>query len=117
MTTITPKAALDRIVVLSKPINHGSESITTIGLREPTGKDIRLCGDPFSFEIRPDGGQVTRYDAATIARYFVMLSGLPISSFDQISAADWPEIEGAVASFFGKAPEAAPAGTTGTTTS
>lgn len=61
-------------IVLIKPIKFGEETITMLKLREPVGRDFRGLDatNPFTMML----------DLAAV------LSGVPASAIDQLSAAD-----------------------------
>jgi hypothetical protein len=87
-------------VPLARPIQAHGEEIRHLTLREPTGKDLRLIGMPFEFT---QAGS-TRIDAAAMAKAIVHLAGIPLSSYDKLSAADVMAATMAVMGFFGEAP-------------
>lgn len=81
-----------KTLVLKTPIRHGEEEITSVEVREPTAKDIRKIGFPFT------GG--TDISGQKIFDYAVELVGLPPSVIGQMSARDFTEISGIIANFF-----------------
>lgn len=76
---------------------HGDDNVRELTLREPTGKDLRTLGLPFTISAT---GQVNP-DSAVIARHISALAGIPPSSVDQLSAADFMTCSIAVMGFFG----------------
>lgn len=92
MTTLT----------LTKPIKAHGEDVSVLTFREPTGKDIRECGVPYSIGQR--GDEVVTYpDARNTAKLIVALAGIPTSSVDQLSMADFNAAMMVVIGFFGAA--------------
>ncbi len=96
-----PSRAQPATVELTTPIQAHGEEVHALTLRPPLGKDIRVIGFPFAM-ASVGGDTETRFDAKVISRYVVELAGVPLSSVDQLSAADWVEVMGAVTSFFGQ---------------
>lgn len=87
MTTIT----------LTRPIQAHGEELRELTLREPTGKDLRTLGLPFTVSA---SGQVNP-DSGALARHIGVLAGIPPSSVDQLSATDFMTCTVAVLGFFG----------------
>jgi hypothetical protein len=87
-------------VPLSAPIEAHGETLHEIALREPTGRDLRLCGLPY--RIAMETGEAT-IDAPAMAKMIAALGALPPSAVDRLSAEDWQAAMGAVLGFFGKA--------------
>ena len=77
---------------LTSPIKHGDDELVELELREPTAKDIRKLGFPFTVEkgIKAD----VVYDLVST------LSALPPSVIAQISAKDFVKLTALVVSFF-----------------
>ena len=91
---------------LSKPIKAHGEDVAELAFREPTGKDLRTCGMPYSMLDR-DGAVGLVIDAGAVAKLISALAGIPTSSVDQLSARDFQEATNVIVGFFG--PGAAPA--------
>lgn len=89
-------------VRLHRPIRAHGEELQELTLREPSGKDLRLCGMPY----RVTQGEEVVIDSAVMARLIVSLAAVPMSSVDQLSAADFQEVTGVVMGFFQQAPTA-----------
>lgn len=94
-----------RKVPLHRPIQAHGEEVRELALREPSGKDLRLCGMPY----RVTQGEEVVIDSAVMARLIVSLAAIPMSSVDQLSAGDFQEVTGVVMGFFRPAPPVAPA--------
>lgn len=89
---------------LAKPIQAHGETLATLEFREPTGKDVAECGMPFSIETGAGGTQSQKIDTRAIAAYIVNLAGIPPSTMDHLSVADFLKATGIVVDFFGDAP-------------
>ena len=87
-------------IPLSTPIEAHGETLSEITLREPTGRDLRLCGLPY--RISMETGEAT-IDASAMAKMISALAAVPPSTVDRLSAEDWQAAMGAVLGFFGKA--------------
>jgi hypothetical protein len=86
-------------VKLSKAIQaHGAE-VTEIELRPPVGKDIRESGFPYSM----DAQESLHFDSKSVAKYIEKLAGIPPSSVDAMSPADFQACLGVIMGFFGGA--------------
>ncbi|MBW6399982.1 phage tail assembly protein [Roseomonas sp. HJA6] len=90
-------------VPLTKPIEAHGETLSELTLREPTGKDIRLCGMPF--RIGAEDGSII-IDTSAMAKMIGGLAGLPPSAIDKMPPSDWSAAMAAVLGFFGMAPAA-----------
>lgn len=86
----------DTVIPLTKPISAHGEEITELTLREPTGKDIRVNGYPFTAS---GDGQIILI-GASVCKYISTLAGIPASSVDALSATDFNALGWAVAGFF-----------------
>lgn len=89
-------------VLLSRPIQAHGEEVSTLAMREPTGKDLRTMGLPFSFTAGGD----TQVDTQAMARAISTLCAVPSSSVDQLSARDFLAASMVVMGFFAEAPTA-----------
>lgn len=86
-------------VKLTKPIKAHGEMLKELTLREPRGRDIAQCGEPRT--IGRVGNRTTiEFNTEAIHGYIVNLAGIPPSSADQLSAADWMSVANAVTGFF-----------------
>lgn len=93
---------------LVKPVEAHGETIGTLELREPTGRDIARCGFPFQVG---SGGATGRgsVDAAVISEYISELGGVPRSTVDLMAPIDWCRAMGEIVGFFGDSePQAVP---------
>lgn len=70
---------------LTKPVQAHGEVVSTLGLREPTGKDLRIAGLPY--KLGADGG--IAIDAANMGKMIAQLAAVPTSTVDLLSAPDW----------------------------
>lgn len=82
---------------LGKPIKAHGEEVTSLELTRPGVKDVRELGYPFL--TTPDGD--IKLDAGTAARYISRLAKIPMGSVDQLDPADFMQLHGVVAGFFG----------------
>lgn len=83
-------------VMLHRPIRAHGEELRELTLREPTGRDLRICGLPY----RVTQNEEVVVDGAVMARLVVNLAAIPMSSVDQLSAPDFQEVTGVVMGFF-----------------
>lgn len=88
-------------IKLSKPIKAHGEEITEIDLREPTGEDVIALGYPYLIIIGDADEQAMELRPKVIARYVSRLGGIPPSSLNSVSPADFSGMTGVVMSFFG----------------
>lgn len=86
-------------ITLKKPLEIGEEKLTELTFSEPTMKEIRECGFPYT--IDPATG-VLSFDANSIARYVHKLCKVPPSTVDNLSPADAIQCQGVIMSFFGE---------------
>lgn len=97
----------DKVTVsLGRPIQAHGEEVHALEFREPTGKDIRRLGLPFT--VVPDlagGEDKPEVNTGITARYISELAGIPTASVDQLAPKDWLTAMGAVLGFFGATPE------------
>lgn len=84
------------LITLKKPIQAHGEEVKEILLREPTGKDIRVNGYPFTMNT---DGQVVLL-GSVVCKYVGTLADLPPGSVDQLSATDLNALGWAIAGFF-----------------
>lgn len=94
-------------IQLSEPVQAHGETITSITLRPPRGKDLIECGVPADAEGRPD----ERRAAALISR----LAAVPPSTLEAMAARDFMAVMTALVPFF-QEPEAAPSSSSDTST-
>lgn len=78
-------------VDLTSPIKRGDETVSFLDLREPTGKDIRICGYPFN-----TNGAI---NTQAITNLISTLAAVPPSTVDALSLHDWNNAMQAVANF------------------
>ncbi|MDO8294385.1 MAG: phage tail assembly protein [Gallionella sp.] len=93
-------------ITLSKPISVHGEEVTELELREPTGEDVMALGYPYLIIIGDGDDQAMELRPKVIARYVSRLAGIPPSSLNKVSPADFSGMTGAVMGFFGVEPEA-----------
>lgn len=84
------------VIALSRPVKAYDETVQTLTLRKPTGKDVRAIG--FPYKLVGDDSVVLRADA--IAAYIVALANVPMSSVDQLDPSDMNALGWAIARFF-----------------
>lgn len=83
------------VIPLTAPVEHGSERITQLTLRQPVGKDLRTCGVPY--KLTPD--QEIVIEGHAMHRMIAALAEVPPSVIDRIAAEDWQEASLAVLGF------------------
>lgn len=94
-------------IQLSKPILVHGDEVTELELREPTGEDVIALGYPYLIIIGDgDDVQAMELRPKVIARYVARLAGIPPSSLNKVSPADFSGMTGAVMGFFGVEAEA-----------
>lgn len=93
-------------IALSKPIAVHGEEVTELELREPTGEDVMALGYPYLIIIGDGDEQAMELRPKVIARYVSRLAGIPPSSLNKVSPADFSGMTGAVMGFFGVEAEA-----------
>lgn len=93
-------------ITLSKPIAVHGEEVTELELREPTGEDVIALGYPYLITLGDGEEQGIEMRPKVIARYVARLAGIPPSSLNTVSPADFSGMTGAVMGFFGVAAEA-----------
>lgn len=91
-----------KVLTLSRPIMAHGEEIAEITLREPTTKDAIAVGQPFLIVVGDDETAM-RIENKTIASYIVRLAGIPRSSVETLSLADFGAAQAVVLGFFGAA--------------
>jgi hypothetical protein len=90
---------------LSTSIQAHGDTLAALVFREPTGKDIRVHGNPFQLVADRVTGEATPvFDADRCARLISALAGIPMSSVDQLSAADFLGAQLVLLGFFGVPP-------------
>lgn len=92
-------------ITLSRPVKAHGNDVTVLEFREPTGDDILACGMPFNVSQRTDGTSLQIMDMPATYAYIVALAGIPMSSAKAMKAPDVIKAYGAIAGFFGEAPE------------
>lgn len=89
-------------VPLTSTVEAHGEKITVLALREPRGKDIRQSGNPFQMVADRNTGEANPvFDADASARLLSNLAGVPLSTIDALSAADFFSAQLALLDFFG----------------
>lgn len=83
-------------IQLSKPVRAHGEDVHVLELREPTGKDVRELGFPYT----TTGDAGVKLDAAVVAKYVSRLASIPMSSVDNMTPADLNTLSWEVAGFF-----------------
>jgi len=97
-----------KIVPLSHPVaNDDGEIVSELTVREPTGKDIRLCGYPLN--VMDGSGSFVE---AKMSKMIAALAGIYPMTVDSLPLADWTNLAVAIASFL---EPAAPTSSTATT--
>ncbi len=88
-------------VTLSKPIEAHGEQVSKLEIREPTGRDLRVHGNPFRLVMATKDGQdpYPVFDAAVCAALLSELAGIPPSSVDQMSMIDTMNAQYAIFGF------------------
>ncbi len=86
----------DPMIALTQPIKAHDETVESLTLRRPTGKDVRELGYPY--KISAD--ESVSLQADVIARYIERLAAIPRSSVDQMDPVDLNAAAWAVAGFF-----------------
>ena len=87
---------------LSKPITaHGNE-ISEIEMREPSTKDVRELGYPFSATPGANGEADLKLFPDIAAKHISRLAAIPMSSVDQIHPGDFLLIHTELCGFFGQ---------------
>ncbi|MDK9356717.1 phage tail assembly protein [Lelliottia wanjuensis] len=83
-------------VTLKKPVMAHGEEITSITLREPSGKDVRKNGYPYDMNGK---GNITMNGSA-IAAYISDLGGVNPAAVDSLHPSDMNKLGMAVIGFF-----------------
>ena len=83
-------------VQLSQPIKAHNRDVTSLTLRPLTGKDLRICGAPYRIGRQGEEGIV---DSQAVSAMISELAAIPISSVDQLAAADWFACWGVIQGF------------------
>lgn len=89
-------------VPLSKPVMAHGEEIAAIELRQPETKDVIKIGLPTLIVPSAGGEAGVEIRQAIVARYIVVLGGVPMSTVESLSLADHSALTAAVMSFFGQ---------------
>jgi hypothetical protein len=91
-------------VSLIQPVEAYGEAQKVLTFREPTGKDIRLCGFPIKF-LAGDGPESPTYsmpDSGVVHALIARLANIPPSAVDSMCLADLVACQTAVMGFFGE---------------
>lgn len=87
---------------LSTPIKAHGDELSEIELREPTTKDVRELGYPFSATPGANGDADLKLFPDIAAKHISRLAGIPMSSVDQIHPGDFLLIHTELCGFFGQ---------------
>lgn len=91
---------------LSKPIKAHGEEHTELDLAEPTSKDVRELGYPFSAVPSANGEPDLKLFPDIGAKYISRLAKIPMSSVDQMAPGDLLLLHTEICGFFGGGPAA-----------
>ncbi|MDA8498779.1 phage tail assembly protein [Citrobacter sp. Igbk 17] len=83
-------------IKLSKSVRAHGDELYVLELREPTGKDVRELGFPYT----ASGDAGVKMDAGVIAKYISRLAGVPPSSVDEMQPSDLNTISWEIVGFF-----------------
>lgn len=83
-------------IKLSKSVRAHGDELHVLELREPTGKDVRELGFPYT----ASGDAGVKMDAGVIAKYVSRLAGVPSSSVDEMQPSDLNTISWEIVGFF-----------------
>ena len=84
---------------LSKPIQAHGEEIRELRFRDPTGRDIRLCGNPVEVALGGDSPDIG-FDEKKMTAMMSALAEVPPSTIDALPASEWTAIAWALTPFF-----------------
>ena len=70
---------------LSQPIQHGSEQLFELTLRDPTAKDVNDLGLPFKL----DASLISEPVPAVCAKYISRLASIPPNVVEKIALSDY----------------------------
>lgn len=88
-------------VKLSTPIEVAGETITELSMREPTAREMRSLGDPFTPVYGADGStRALNFDNETVVQYLSKLCTVPPSTIDKLTAKDFLSARGELTRFF-----------------
>lgn len=85
----------DVAVELEDPIEAHGDTISVLRFRRPTPRDLKKCGYPFKF-----GEDGNTFVTGPVNALIAELAGIPPSSVDKLSLADWNECGMALMGFF-----------------
>lgn len=88
---------------LSKPIKAHGEELLELELAEPTSKDVRELGYPFSAMPNASGEADLKLFPDIGAKYISRLAKVPMSSVDQLAPGDFLLLHTELCGFFGPA--------------
>ena len=83
-------------IKLSKSVRAHGDELYVLELREPTGKDVRELGFPYT----ASGDAGVKMDAGVIAKYISRLAGVPPSSVDEMQPSDLNTVSWEIVGFF-----------------
>lgn len=84
---------------LKRPITIAGETISALEFAEPTGKDLRECGMPYS--ISTDGKASVIFDTGAVSKLVSRLAKVPPSTVDRLAPVDYMACEAIIMGFFG----------------
>lgn len=87
---------MEKTVQLTSSIKNGTDEISEITLREPTGADVAKLGVPFVFH-----GEDLKLDMSVVSSYISRLGAVPPSVVNKLSPKDLMIFAGIVGGFFG----------------
>lgn len=87
---------MDQTFTLSVPVQHGSEELTELTLREPTPKDVNALGLPYKLHADLTSEPVP----AVCAKYISRLAGIPPSVVEKVALSDYTMLLYMVVAFF-----------------
>lgn len=89
--------------VLSRPIKAHGDELHELELAEPTSKDVRELGYPFSAVPAANGEADLKLFPEVGAKYISRLAKIPMSSVDQLAPGDFLLLHTELCGFFGPA--------------
>ena len=86
------------VVTLTAAVMAQGKPITSLTIREPTGKDLRLFGYPIGM------GEEPKIDTKAVSNLLSAVAMVPLSTIDQLTFGDYNACMTALVSFLGAAP-------------
>lgn len=88
-------------VKLSTPIEVAGETISELTMREPTAREMRAIGDPFTPVYGADGStRALNFDNEAVVQYLSKLCTVPPSTVDKLTAKDFLAARSELSRFF-----------------